>query len=325
MALRIISALSSMRLPSQQLGAPSSPQRTYERLSSGQQVGNNPVDVAISTSLRRDIRVATVALTNASMGVTLTSIADDALSEISTLLEKMYDLADKSASETILTNEERALIQSEYTAIAGQIQSIAKDTTYNGINLLSGNSNIVLQVGMDGSSSSGLTLATAQGNLETLGLANSATGTLTYSVNSQAASRSAQAMVQAAMNEIENRRSVFTSMEDRLQVSIANLTSARESLAAAEGGIREASQFEATAEKTRSEIIKDAGSALLGQANQTPLSVAALLDLDTSRDSKSKETSAITSASLPRLDNSSFQKDRDPSALAKLREEIKKE
>jgi flagellin len=325
MALRIISALSSMRLPSQQLGAPSSLQRTYERLSTGQRVGNNPADVAISTSLRRDIRVATVALTNASMGVTLTNIADDALSEISALLGRMYELADKSASETILTNEERTLIQSEYTAIAGQIQSIAKDTSYNGINLLSGNSNIVLQVGLDGSSTSGLTLATAQGNLETLGLANSATGALTYSVNTQAASRSAQAMVQAAINEIENRRSVFTSMEDRLQVSIANLTSAREGLAAAEGGIREAAQFEATAEKTRSEIIKDAGAALLAQANQQPLTAAALLDVDSSRESKSKETSAIASTSASRLDSGAFQRDRDPSALIKLREELKKE
>jgi flagellin len=311
-----------MRLSSQQLGTSLNPQRTFERLSSGQRVGSNPADVAISTALRRDIRVATVALTNASVGVTMTSIADGALSEISSLLGKMYDLASYSASTTILTVDDRSVLQREFSAVAGQIQEIASSTKYNGINLLSTSSNIVIQVGIDGSASSGLTFSMTQGNLEAIGLADSATGALSYSVNTQAASRSAEAMVRAAIDEIENRRSVFTSMEDRLQVSIANLSSTREGITAAENGIKEAGE---TAEKARSDIIKDAGASLLAQANQQPLSVAKLLEGSSSGESSSKDTFAISAPSPAGLaGGSTLSKDTDPQALTKLREDLKK-
>jgi flagellin len=322
MPLRIVSALSSMRLSSQQLGAPLNQQRTFERLSSGQRITGNPADVAISTALRRDIRVATVALTNASVGVAMTSIADDALSEISSLLGRMYDLASYSASTTILSNEDRSVLQREFSAVAGQIQEIANTTTYNGINLLSANSNIVIQVGIDASASSGITFSGIQGSLEAIGLANSATGALSYSVNTQAASRSAEAMVRAAIDEIENRRSVFTSMEDRLQVSIANLSSAREGISAAENGIKEAGD---TAEKTRSDIIKDAGASLLAQANQQPLSVAKLLEGSSSGESNSKDSFAISApASAGLSSGGTLSKDSDSQVLAKLREDLKK-
>jgi flagellin len=103
MALRIISALSSMRLSSQRLVAPSDTLRTSERLSSGQRITERPSDVAIISALKRDTRLATVALTNASTGVSLVSVADKALSEISTLLGKMYDLADAGSKTSFLS------------------------------------------------------------------------------------------------------------------------------------------------------------------------------------------------------------------------------
>jgi flagellin len=252
----------------------------------------------------------------------MTSIADSALNEISSLLGKMYDLASYSASTTILSNEDRAVLQREFSAVAGQIQDIANTTTYNGINLLSANSNVVIQVGIDASASSAITFSGTQGSLEAIGLADVATGALSYSVNSQAASRSAEAMVRAAIEEIENRRSVFTSMEDRLQVSIANLSSMREGISAAENGLKEAGE---SAVQARSDIIQDAGTSLLAQANQQPLSVAKLLEGSSSGDSSDKDSFATSAPAPTGLDSGGvLSKDSDVQVLAKLRESVKK-
>lgn len=293
MALRIFANLTSMRLPSQQVGVAPSSQRPFDRLSSGQRITDRPADVAISSALRKDIRIATTALTNATTGVSLVSVADSALKEISTLLGRMYDLADASASSRFVTIDERSVLGKEFSAIAAQIDNVAQTTQFNGINLLSNGTNVVMQVGIDGTASSQITFSGSQGALKDLGLANALSGALAYSLNSVEAAKTAREQVAAALDEITTRRASFTAVEDRLQVSIANLSSARENISAAENGIKGLDQFEAAGNKARADIVKDAASAVLAQANQDPLSVAKLLEGSSPQDFKPQDGPSI--------------------------------
>jgi len=323
MALRIISALSSMRLSSQRLGAPSNPQRAFERLSSGQSITQRPSDVAIISTLKRDTRLATVALTNASTGVSLVSVADKALSEISTLLGKMYSLADAGAKTSFLSIEERSAMQREYTEMASQIQEISTSTTFNGFNPLGSTSaNVVFQVGIDDTSSSRLALSASGASLEELGLASTGSGELKHTLTNKESSRSAAELVAGALADIDTKRSAFAAMGDRLEVSIANLSSTRDGIAAAEAGIKEASEMDSVAEKSRSQIIQDAGEALLAQANQQPLSVARLLEGSSADSSNNKDSQiggiqASTGAAQGPLQ-------RDDGQFKQLFEELKK-
>lgn len=321
MALRIFANLTSMRLPSQKIGVAASSQRPFDRLSSGQQITDRPADVAISAALRRDIRIATTALSNATTGVSLVSVADSAFKEIDTLLGRMYDLADASASSRFMTIDERSFLGQEFSAIAAQIDNVAQTTQFNGINLLSNGTNVVMQVGTDGMASSQVVFSGSQGALKDLGLANALSGALAYSLNSVEAAKTAREQVAAAIDEITTRRASFTAVEDRLQVSIANLSSARENISAAENGIKSLDQFEATGNKARAEILKDAASAVLAQANQDPLSVAKLLEGASPQDSNRRDIQGITkveTTSSPGLQKETSLADTIKEKLSKL-------
>ncbi len=323
MALRIISAISSMRPASQQVGPSSNAQRAYERLSSGQRITDRPSDVAIISALRRDTRLATAALTNASQGVSLVSVADQALSEISALLGKMYDLADASASSTFLTIDERLQMQSEYAQMASQVNQIAASTTFNGFSPFGSiSANVVFQVGMDGESSSTLAVKTTEADLEALGLQSAGSGDLKYTVTDREASSSLTKLVAGALADVETKRAAFSASADRLQVSIANLTSAREGIAAAQTGIEESTQMESAAEKSRAAIIQDATAGLLAQANQEPLSVARLLEGDLADKPQSKDFQVGGAQQPVGLEQTQLQKSNEPSN--KLLEELKK-
>lgn len=323
MALRIISAISLMRPASQQLGSSSNSQRTFERLSSDQRVADRPSDVAIISALRRDTRLATAALANASQGVSLVSVADQALNEISELLGRMYKLADASASSTFLTIDERSRMQTEYAQMASQVNEIAASTTFNGFNPFGSiSANVVFQVGMDGESSSSLAVKNTEADLEALGLQSAGSGDLKYTVTGREEAGSLAKLVAGAMADVETKRAAFLASGDRLQVSIANLTSAREGIEAAQAGIEESTQMASAAEKSRAAIIQDATAGLLAQANQEPPSVARLLEGDSSDKSGSKDFQIGGAQQPAGLEQTQLQKDNEPSN--KLLEELKK-
>lgn len=251
----------------------------FERLSSGQRINKASDDaagLAIADSLRADQRLATVAIRNANDGVSVVAIADGALSQISAILTRMAELAEQSANG-VFSNEQRSALQNEFIALGSEIQRIADTTTFNGVQLLSGTSTITLQIGLDNTADSRLTISNVQAQLQNIGLAAANSKVLNRSVSTQDAAQTALDTVKAAINSISSIRGSLGATESRLRVAINNLTVARENFAAAESRIRDADIAAEAAELTRLTILQQAGAAVLAQANQQPSLALALL------------------------------------------------
>lgn len=250
----------------------------YSRLSSGFRINRAADDaagLAIAEALKAQSKVATVGMRNANDGISIIGITDQALGEISSILSRLGELAQQSANG-VYNNDQRSVLQLEFTALQSEIERIAFTTNFNGLRLLSGSATTVFQVGFDGSSLSQISYTGVAGTLESLGLAESGTSVHTYSiissndVTSQSAARLALDAINLAISSAARNRGVLGAAEARLNSTISNLQVARENFKAAESRIRDTDVASEAAELTRLNILQQAGSAVLAQANQQP-------------------------------------------------------
>ncbi len=260
-------------------------QKTFERLSSGLRIvraSDDAAGLAIAEGLKADQRIAGVAIRNANDGISLISISDGALNEIGTVLTRMAELAEQSANG-VLSTSQRSALDAEFAALGSEIERIAKTTEFNDIALLSGGSEIQLQVGFDSSVNSRITFSGVQGTLASMGLAATGASALIYSLNStstteaQIAARSALDAVKLAIGSLTTNRGTLGAAESRLTVAINNLQVSRENFAAAESQIRDVDVALEAANLTRLSILQQAGAAVLAQANQQPALALSLL------------------------------------------------
>ena len=260
-------------------------QKSFERLSSGLRIvraADDAAGLSIADSLRADQRIASVAIRNANVGISLISIADGALSEVGNVLTRMGELAEQSANG-IFASSQRSALQSEFQALGSEIQRIAVTTTFNGLNLLSGGAQVDLQIGVNSASTAQIGFSGIDGTLAALGLAASGASGLTYSINAsttatgQAAAKSALDAVKAAISSLTTNRGTLGAAESRLNVTITNLQVARENFASAESQIRDVDVAAEAAQLTRLNILQQAGAAVLAQANQQPSLALSLL------------------------------------------------
>ena len=259
--------------------------RTFERLSSGQRINRASDDaagLAIADSLKASQRVATVAIRNANDGISTIAIADSALGEIGNVLSRLAELAEQSANGVFSTTQ-RSALSNEFVALSSEIERIATTTQFNGVTLLSGGSTLTLQVGFNSGSTSQISFTGVQGTLQALGLASTGTSVLTFSIqggsvdSAQSASRAALDAINNAITSLASTRGTLGATESRLQVAINSLTVARENFASAESRIRDVDVASEAAELTRLNILQQAGSAILAQANQQPSLALSLL------------------------------------------------
>jgi flagellin len=285
MAITIGSNISSLQ--AQRRLATSSDQlnATIVRLSSGQRINRASDDaagLAIADSLRTNIRIGQVAVRNANDGLSSIAIADSSLADIGNVLARLAELAAQSANGTF-TSSQRSALQSEFVALASEVERIAVTTEFNGVKLLSGSNNLVLQVGFNSQSTSQVAFAGVQGTLASLGLAGTNSSALTFSLNGASnvdgasAARLALDAVNAAVASLAATRGVLGAADSRLRVAISNLSISRENLEAAESRIRDADVAEQAAELTRLSILQRAGTAVIAQANQAPALALTLL------------------------------------------------
>lgn len=259
--------------------------QVYERLSSGLRINkasDDPAGLALADALRTDTKVATVAIRNANDGISMISIADDALSEVNNVLTRMYELAVQS-SNGIYTNTQRSALSSEFLALGSEIERISKTTEFNDIKLLSNSSNITLQVGFDSTTNSQISIGSVLATLASLNLSSSGNGKLTYSIidttttGAAAAASTALSAVSAAIGSLSIARGVLGAAESRLNSAVNTLTMTREHLAAAESRIRDIDVAEETARLVSLQVKQQAAQAVLAQANQQPGTVLTLL------------------------------------------------
>ncbi len=258
--------------------------KVYERLSSGLRINSasdDPAGLALADSLRADTAIASVAIRNANDGISLISIADAALTEINNVLTRMYELATQS-SNGVYTNTQRSALSSEFIALGSEIERIAKTTEFNDAKLLSGSSSVTLQVGLDGTTNSQITISAVLGTLSSLAL-GSGTGALTYSIiatttaTAQVAAANALSAVNLAIGSLSVARGTLGAAESRLNSAIRTLTTVRENYSAAESRIRDIDVAEETAKMVSLQVRQQAAQAVLAQANQQPSVVLGLL------------------------------------------------
>jgi flagellin len=208
------------------------------------------------------------------------AIADGALGEMSNILTRMAELSEQSANGTLSTAQ-RSALDLEFKALGSEISRIAVTTEFNGIKLLSGSTQVALQVGFNSNTNSQIAYSSVQGTLESLALGTGSS--LTFSLNAdtasngQVAARSALDAVRLAIGSLATNRGILGAAESRLTAAINNLQVARENFAAAESQIRDVDVAQEAANLTRLNILQQAGAAVLAQANQQPSLALSLL------------------------------------------------
>ena len=253
-------------------------QTSYERLSSGLRINHARDDaagLAIAESLKADSKVASVGIRNANDAISIINITDGAVGQITSVLSRLGELAEQSANG-VYSNSQRSALQLEFTALLSEVERIAYTTEFNGLNLLSNGATVTFQVGFDGSSSSRIEYTGVGATLQHLGLAPAGSSEHTFSISgateeaSQSAARFALDAIQVAIDSVTRGRGILGSAESRLELTIQNLQVARENFLAAESRIRDVDVAEEAANLASANILQQAGTAILAQANQQP-------------------------------------------------------
>ncbi len=244
--------------------------KTLEQLSSGLRINRAADDaagLAIAEAFRSQVRGTQVAQRNAQDGVSLVQTAEGALSETTNILQRMRELAVQAANGTQSDNN-RDAIQREIEQLIQQIDAIATDTEFNGIRVLSTTSTIQIQAGIY----SGQTLA-----ISTSLATASALGVAALSVGSQALAAAAISTIDTALKSVNTLRAKFGAYQNRLEFTINTLAIQEENAAAAESAIRDADLAQVTIRFTRNQILVNAGTSVLAQANIVPQTALQLL------------------------------------------------
>ena len=246
--------------------------KSLEKLSSGLQInkaGDNAAGLAISEKMRGQIRGLDQAGANASDGISLIKTAEGGLTETHSILQRMRELAVQSANDTNVAGD-RTEIQQEMTELTTEITRIAGSTEFNTIKLLDGTaSGIVIQVGAN----AGQTVAIAIADMTASGLGLSSG----LSVATQSGANTAITTINTAITLVSAERATLGSKQNRLEHTINNLGASSENATAAESRIRDVDMAKEMMEFTKNNILSQAATSMMAQANQQPQSVLKLL------------------------------------------------
>ena len=257
---------------------------SVERISSGLRINRAADDaagLAISEALRSDIRALRQAVRNANDGISLINVTEGALNEQSSILIRLRELSSQASTGTVGSTE-RQTIQLEFDALRLEIDRIANTTAFNGQKLVDGSlastasssSQILIQVGLDSGVDSRINLNT-QVNLTAVNASSLLIAEL--SLTTAAGALTALDVINNAISTITQSRGKVGAVQNRLVRTISNLSISVENLQAAESSIRDADIAEEVAVLTRNQILVQAATAMVGQANLIPQSVLQLL------------------------------------------------
>jgi flagellin len=241
-----------------------------ERLSSGFRINRAADDsagLAISEKLNSQIGGLDQASRNAQDAVSLVQTGEGALAEVQSMLQRVRDLAVQYNNGTLGATD-RAAITAEVAQLCGEISDIGAQTSFNGINLLKATNTITFQVGANDGE---------QLTVSTVGLFGT---TATAAVNSAIFTFSGTitlASVDAAIQAVSNARSTFGSVQNRLEHRLNNISTYEENLKASESRIKDVDMAAEMVNFTKLQILNQAGTSMLAQANSAPQSVLSLL------------------------------------------------
>ena len=258
-------------------------EQAMERLSSGKRINSAMDDAAgltIAHSLDSKVSSLNQAARNANDGVSLINLAEGALDQVSAMLTRMRSLAVQSLNGTY-SDDDRDNLHLEFQALNDEITRIANNTKFNGVQVIGASATITFQVGHTSSDTISLLtekmqssyLASAATDVHLDDTAISAIGTTT-TVNS---AKGSLARIDAAISEVDSYRATLGAVGNRLEHSAANLYTRVENQMAARSRIQDADYAVEAANLARAQILQQAGTAMLAQANATGATILSLL------------------------------------------------
>jgi flagellin len=250
---------------------------SIERLSSGLRINSAKDDAAglgIGVRMDAQARGMDVAIRNANDGISLAQTAEGALGKVSDMLQRMRELAVQSAN-TSNTTTDRSSLDNEYQQLTAEITRTLSATKFNGTAIIgSGAGSQTFQVGANNATSDQLSVTTtdmtSNSSMTTVTAATSA-------ITTAAVSLTAITNIDAALTTVNSERTKYGAMQNRFDAVISNLQIGSENQKAAQSRIMDADFAQETARLTRAQILQQASTAMLAQANASPQSVLSLL------------------------------------------------
>ncbi|AUZ86588.1 flagellin N-terminal helical domain-containing protein [Arthrobacter sp. TmT3-37] len=249
--------------------------KSLEKLSSGLRINRAADDAAglsIAEGLRSQVNGLGVAARNAQDGISVVQTAEGALTEVHSILQRVRDLAVQSGNDSN-NADARTAIKSEVTALSEELTRIGNSTNFNGTNLLDGSATLTFQVG------AGSTAANDQIEVDLSGADIKTLGTTIGALNFDTAANALTtiAALDTSIKDISTSRSELGAVQNRFESAINSINVSQENLSAAESRIRDTDMAKEMASFTRSNILSQAGTAMLAQANQMNQGVLQLL------------------------------------------------
>jgi flagellin len=241
--------------------------KSMQRLSSGYRINSAADDAAglgISESMRSQIRGLGQAQKNIQDGASMVQTAEGNLDEVHSMLQRVRELAVQYKNGSLDANA-RTAIQQEVNQLSSEIDRIGNSASFNGINLLNTTSTVSFQVGANDGQEIGVTLVNLATQVGTSYASLSQTGTADISE------------IDTAITNVSTARATFGAVQNRLDHSLSVAASYQENLTAAESRIRDVDMADEMVALTKNQILSQAGTAMLSQANQAPQSVLRLL------------------------------------------------
>lgn len=299
MAMFINTNTSSLNAQRNLMNTTKSLDTSYTRLASGLRINSAKDDAAglqISNRLTSQINGLDQGNRNANDGISLAQTAEGAMDEVTGMLQRMRTLAQQSANGSNSAKDREAL-QKEVDQLGSEINRISKDTTFAGTKLLDGNYSGIFQVGADANQTISFSL-TQNAGFSISGIAEAANTTVTaasggtlavsliftsgsttggISISTQTNAQNVLAAVDTMLGVVDSKRAELGAVQNRLDSTIRNQANIAENVSAARSRIRDADFATETANMTKQNILRQAASSVLAQANQRPQSALSLL------------------------------------------------
>ena len=267
--------------------------QAMERLSTGLRInsaGDDAAGLAISSRMTSQIKGLDMAVRNGNDAISMLQTVDGALIEVTNMLQRMRELAVQAANGSN-SSTDRAALDVEFEALKAEVERIVDNTQWNGSNLLNGLGAVAFQVGANASQTISITLAdfqTANGDEATgpLGdvdvdgdgdLTDSTSGVASLDLTTASNHTAALHGLASAIDNVNSQRATIGSVINRLEYAVDNLANVSQNTSASRSRVLDADYASETTELARAQIIQQAATAMLSQANQAAQSVLALL------------------------------------------------
>lgn len=274
MALFVNTNVSALNAQRQLINSGKNLDVSFQRLSSGFRINSAADDAAglqISNRLTSQIQGLDQAIRNANDGISLSQVAEGAMDEITTALQRIRVLSVQSQNG-INSSGDRLALQKEVSALKTEISRIATTTQFGGVKLLDGKYSSTFLVGANAGQNISVNISRAGGGYGTSGL-----NLANLSIATLAGASAALTSIDSAITVIDSKRADLGAIQNRFQATIRNLSNIVENVSSARSRIKDTDFAKETAELTRSQILQQASTTILSQANQRPQSALSLL------------------------------------------------